>query len=75
MKSFLNMMPKDKERSFTGSFFFCSKWEPEKLFEKTLLKMATLMKLKGSTTISVKPCQCLNTKRMVIFFNVPFGLA
>ncbi len=52
MKSFLNMMPKDKGRFFTGSFYFHSKWEPEKLFEKTLLKMATAKKLKGLIIIA-----------------------
>jgi hypothetical protein len=40
MKLFLNTMPKDKGRSFTGSFYFRSLWDPNKLFEKTLLKMA-----------------------------------
>jgi hypothetical protein len=75
MKSFLNTMPKDKGRSFTGSFYFRSSWDPNKLFEKTLLKMAGQTKLKGSISIGVKPCQFLDTKRAVIFFNLPFCLA
>ncbi len=32
MKSFLNTLPKDKARSFTGLFYFRSKWEADKLF-------------------------------------------
>ncbi len=72
MKSFLNMMPKEKGRSFMGLFYFCSKWEADKLFEKTLLKMAAATKLKGTISIAVKPCQCLDTKRAVIFFNIPY---
>ncbi len=72
MKSFLNTMPKEKGRSFTGLFYFRSKWEAYKLFEKTLLKMAAATKLKGTISIAVKPCQCLDTKRAVIFFNIPY---
>jgi hypothetical protein len=72
MKSFLNTIPAGRERSFTGSFYFRSKWEPEKLFEKALLKMAAVAKLKGSISITVKACQCLDTEWAVIFFNVPF---
>ena len=72
MKSFLNTIPAGRGRSFTGSFYFRSTWEPEKLFEKALLKMAAVAKLKGSIAIAVKACQCLNTERAVIFFNVPF---
>jgi hypothetical protein len=72
MKSFLNTMPKEKGRSFTGLFYFRSKWESDKLFEKTLLKMAAATKLKGTISITVKPCQCLDTKRAVIFFDVPY---
>jgi hypothetical protein len=72
MKSFLNTMSKAKDRSFTGSFYFRSLWDPDKLFEKTLLKMAGPIKLKGSICIGVKPCQFLDTKRAVIFFNLPF---
>jgi hypothetical protein len=72
MKSFLNTMPKGKGRSFTGSFHFRSKWEANKLFEKTLLKMAAATKIKGTISIAVKLCQCLDTERAVIFFNVPY---
>ena len=72
MKSFLNTIPAGRGRSFTGSFYFRSTWEPEKLFEKTLLKMAAVVKLKGSIVIAVKACQCLDTERAIIFFNVPF---
>ena len=72
MKSFLNTIPAGKGRSFTGSFYFRSTWEPEKLFEKALLKMAAVAKIKGTIAISVKACQCLDTERAVIFFNVPF---
>ncbi len=42
------------------------------MFEKTLLKMVMVATLKGSIAITVKACQCLNTERAVIFFNVPF---
>jgi hypothetical protein len=72
MKSFLNRIPAGRGRSFTGSFYFRNTWELEKLFEKALLKMAAVAKLKGSIAITVKACQCLNTERAVIFFNVPF---
>ena len=71
-KSFLNTMPTGRGRSFTGSFYFRSTWEPEKLFEKTLLKMAAVPKLKGTIAITVKACQHLDTERAVILFNVPF---
>jgi hypothetical protein len=72
MKSFLNTVPKGKGRSFKGWFHFRSKWEADKLFEKTLLKMAAATKIKGTFSIVVKPCQCLDTERAVIFFNVPY---
>jgi len=66
MKSFLSTMPKDKGRSFTGSFYFRSTWEPEKLFEKTLLKMAGPTKLKGTITIGVMPISGHRTSRHVL---------
>ncbi len=72
MKSFMTMMPKDKGESFMVSFYFQSKWEPVKLFEKTLLKMAGQTKHKGTITIKVKPCQYLDTEHPIIFFNLPF---
>ena len=72
MKSFLNTMPAGRGRSFTGSFYFRSTWEPEKLFEKALLRMASVARIKGSIGIMVKACQCLDTERAVIFFKVPF---
>ena len=56
MKSFLNTIPAGRGRSFTGSFYFGSTWELEKLFEKVLLKMAAVAKLKGSIAITVKAC-------------------
>ncbi len=65
-------IPKGKGRSFMGLFHFCSKWEADKLFEKTLLKMAAATKIKGTISIAVKLCQCLDTERAVIFFNVPY---
>ncbi len=40
--------------------------------EKTSLKMATQTKDKGTMTIEMKPCQCLDTRRDIIFFNLPF---
>jgi hypothetical protein len=55
-----------------GLFHFRSKWEANKLFEKTLLKMAAATKIKGTISIAVKPCQCLDTERAVIFFNIPY---
>ncbi len=54
------------------SFNFRSKWDPAALLEKTSLKMATQMKIKGTITVEMKPCQCLDTARNIIFFNLPF---
>ncbi len=59
-------------RSFTGSFYFRSKWDPAKLFEKTLLKMASQKKYMGTIAIELKPCQHLDATRGIIFFNLPF---
>jgi hypothetical protein len=70
MKSFLNMMPKDRGQLVTGSFYFQSKWEPIKLFEKTLFKMAGQTKHKGTIMIQVKQCQYLDTEPAVIFSNL-----
>jgi hypothetical protein len=70
--TFLNTIPADKLRSFTGSFYFRCKWDPAQLFEKPLLKMASQQKYKGMITIELKPCQHLDTTRGIIFFNLPF---
>jgi hypothetical protein len=40
--------------------------------EKTSLKMATQMTHKGAMMVEMKPCQCLDTTREIIFFNLPF---
>ncbi len=42
------------------------------LLEKTSLKMATQTKIKGTMMVEMKPCQCLDTTRDIIFFNLPF---
>jgi hypothetical protein len=55
-----------------GSFYFRCKWDPAKLFEKTLLKMASQKKYKGMIAIELKPCQHLNTTGGIIFFNLLF---
>jgi hypothetical protein len=72
VRAFLNTILADKSRSFTGSFYFRCKWDPAQLFEKTLLKMASQKKYKGTITVELKPCQHLDTTRGIIFFNLPF---
>jgi hypothetical protein len=47
-------------------------WDPGHLFEKTLLKMASQKKYKGTVGIELKPCQYLETLCDIIFFNLPF---
>ncbi len=70
--SFLNTIPVNKSCLFAGLFYFCSESDPCTLFEKTLLKMASQKKHKGTMVIKLKPCQHLDTSRDTIFFNVPF---
>jgi hypothetical protein len=70
--AFLNTILVDKSRSFMGSFYYRCKWDPAKLFEKTLLKMASQKKYKGMITIKLKPYQHLDITRGIIFFNLPF---
>jgi hypothetical protein len=70
--TFLNAIPADKSRSFTGSFYFRCEWDPAQLIDKTLLKMASQKKYKGVIAIELKPCQHLNTTRGIISFNLPF---
>ncbi len=53
-------------------FNFRSKWDPAALLEKTSLKMAMQTKIKGTITVEMKPCQCLDTAQDIIFFNPPF---
>ena len=66
------MIPADKSHSFTGSFYFRCQWDPAQLFKKTLLKMASQKKHKGTIAIELKPCQYLDTTQDIIFFNFPF---
>jgi hypothetical protein len=73
VRAFLNTIPADKSRSFTGSFYFRCERDPAQLFEKTLLKMASQKKHKGTMAIELKPCQHLDTMRDIIFFNLPFS--
>ena len=54
LKSFLNTMPAGRGRSLSGSFYFRSTWDPDKLFEKVLLRMAAVAKIKGTITINMK---------------------
>ncbi len=70
--TFLNIILADKSRSFTGSFYFRCKWDPAKLFEKTLIKMVSQKKCKGTIAIELKPCQHLDTTIGIIFFNLSF---
>ena len=65
------MIPADKSCSFTGSFYFRCEWDPAQLFEKTLLKMMSQKKHKGTIAIELKPCQHLDTTWDIIFFNLP----
>jgi hypothetical protein len=73
VQAFLNRIPADKSRSFTGSFYFRCQWDPAQLFKKTLLKMASQKKHKGTIAIKLKPCQHLDTSQDIIFFNLPFA--
>jgi hypothetical protein len=54
------------------SFNFRSEWDPAALLEKTSLRIATQTKIKGTITVEMKPCQCLDMARDIIFFNLPF---
>jgi hypothetical protein len=72
VRAFLNTIPADKSHSFTGSSYFRCEWDQAQLFEKTLLKMASQKKHKGTIAIELKPCQHLDTTRDIIFFNLPF---
>jgi hypothetical protein len=72
VRAFLNTIPADKSRSFTGSFYFRCKWDPAQLFKKTLLKMASQKEHKGTIAIKWKPCQHLDTLWDMIFFNLLF---
>jgi hypothetical protein len=72
IKAFANNIPADKSRLFSALFNFRSKWDPAALLEKTSLKMATQTKIKGTVMVEMKPCQCLDTARDIIFFNLPF---
>jgi hypothetical protein len=72
VRAFLNTIPAGKLRLFTGSFYFRCKWDPAQLFKKTLLKMASQKKHKGTIAIKLKLCQHLKTTRDVIFFNLSF---
>ncbi len=67
-----NNIPANKSRSFSVLFNFRSEYDPAVLLEKTSLKMATQMKIKGTMMVEIKPCQCLDTARDIIFFNLPF---
>ncbi len=72
VRTSLNAFLADKLRSFTGSFNFRCEWDPAQLVEKTLLKMASQNKYKGTITIELKPCQHLDTTRGIIFLDLPF---
>jgi hypothetical protein len=72
IKAFANNIPANKSRSFLVLFNFRSKWDPAVLLEKTSLKIATQTKIKGTMTVGMNPCQCLDTARDIIFFNLPF---
>jgi hypothetical protein len=74
IKSFLDTIPVNKSHSFAGSFYLCSKWDPCTLFEKTLLKMVSQKKHKGTTVIKLKPCQHLDTSRDIFFSTFPSAL-
>ncbi len=71
MQSFLNIIPEGKSRLFSASFWFKCEMLPKVLFEKMFLKMAGQTKLKGSISVEMKPCQHLDTRREIIFFQVP----
>ncbi len=72
VRAFPNTIPADKSRSFMGSFYFRCEWDPAQLFKKTLLKMVSQKKHKGTIAIELKPCQHLDTMWDIIFFNLPF---
>jgi hypothetical protein len=72
IKAFANNIPADKSRSFSVPFNFRSKWDPTALLEKISLKMASQTKHKGAMMVKMKSCQCLDTVRDIIFFNLPF---
>ncbi len=72
IKAFANNILANRSRSFLVSFNFRSKWDPATLLEKTSLKMAMQTKIKGMITVEMKLCQCLDTVRDIIFFNLPF---
>jgi hypothetical protein len=71
IKMFLNTIRENGQRAFTASFYFWSSVEPKALFEKTLLNMAKQSKHKGMVGIKVKPCQYLDTTR-IMFFNTSY---
>jgi hypothetical protein len=72
VRAFLNTIPADKLTSFTGSFYFRCEWDPAQLVEKTLLKMVSQKKYKGTIAIELKPYQHHDTTRGIIFFNLYF---
>ncbi len=44
---FLNTIKDKGQQSFTALFYFCSSVDPEALFTKTLLKMASSLNTRG----------------------------